>query len=498
MFASENVTRLSGVTCGDVAAPRMTPSRTPTTWGQSLGQQSVKAVVGARAGPGPAATVQDVDTSPAVTGPLTTRAPRALLVAAFDSQLKWAAHLGAELAERGFDCRYVAPRERVALSADQVQAAGADRVDLVWKDEILDLALDVDVVVLALAGPQVRHFTLDLAERLAAEPREEPAPVMVAGWVGVIIEKITAGYLDRSGADVVAVNARHELDHFREVAHLLDIDPGNLLLSGLPLLSTSPRPQPASPVRTVLFADQPTVPDTAADRLYVYRRLAAYARRHPNRRVLLKPRHRQGEDTFHRMHHHPEELLSGDELPANLTVEYRPIPELLRETDLLVTMSSTACLEAIDHGVRVALVLDLGVHERYGNHVFLDSGLLRTFDQLEADDIGSPSAAWVDSWFGGRSVTPAQAVVDRVEKLLATGERPSLAAMTSPYQQGAIELHRARLSGEVPDPPGPWTRRRKRHGVVKGTALQLGIWLIPPAALKPLKKWRNQRRIKRL
>ncbi|MEY6567893.1 hypothetical protein AB8B12_23715 [Streptomyces sp. PGLac3x] len=30
------------------------------------------------------------------------------------------------------------------------------------------------------------------------------------------------------------------------------------------------------------------------------------------------------------------------------------------EADLLVTMSSTACLEATDRGSRVALVLDLG------------------------------------------------------------------------------------------------------------------------------------------
>ena len=30
----------------------------------------------------------------------------------------------------------------------------------------------------------------------------------------------------------------------------------------------------------------------------------------PDDLVLLKPRHRPGEDTFHRMHHHPEQLLA--------------------------------------------------------------------------------------------------------------------------------------------------------------------------------------------
>lgn len=82
-------------------------------------------------------------------------------------------------------------------------------------------------------------------------------------------------------------------------------------------------------------------------------------------------------------------------------------------------------LEAVDHGTRVALVLDLGVHERHGNHVFLDSGLLRTFDQIDADDIGRASASFVESWFGQRSESAPVVVADRVEHLLATGRRPS-------------------------------------------------------------------------
>lgn len=415
--------------------------------------------------------------------------PTALLVAAFDSQLKWAAHVGAELARRGFDVRAVAPRERATLSPAQLAATGVEAVETVPRAELAGLAASHDVVVYALAGPQVRELTLELA----APEDDGPGPVVVAGWVGVIIEKITAGYLDRSGADVVAVNARHELEHFRHVAATLDVDDTNLVLSGLPILSTSPRPQRTGAIRTLVFADQPTVPGTAVDRLHVYRRLLAYARRHPDRRVLLKPRHRPGEDTFHHMHHPPEQLLVDEDLPSNFAIDYRPVPELLEEADLLVTMSSTACLEAVDRGCRVALVLDLGVHERYGNHVFLDSGLLRTFDQIEADELGTPSPGWVDSWFGGRDVAPVEAIADRVEKLLATGERPSRAVMASAYQQGALALHRARQAGEAPEGPGLWQRRRLLNGPVKGTAMHLGLDWTPPAIQRPVRRWWRER-----
>jgi hypothetical protein len=303
--------------------------------------------------------------------------PTALLIAAFDSQLKWVGGIRDELEARGFDCPVVVPDVRSALSPAQIAAAGFDGVESVGWAELLERAAVSQVAVCGLSGPFTLRFTVDLAARIGSDP----GPVVVTGWVGVIIEKITAGYLDRVGSDVVAVNGVEDLEHFVTVAQQLELDPGNLLLSGLPILGSTATPPHDGPVRRVLFADQPTVPGPAPERLYLYRRLIDYAYAHPEREVLLKPRHRIGEDTFHRMVHHPEQLLLGVDRPPNFRIDYTPISELLPSIDLLLTMSSTAALEAVGSGCRVGLVLDLGVHERYGNHVFLASGLLRTFDQ---------------------------------------------------------------------------------------------------------------------
>ena len=311
------------------------------------------------------------------------------MIAAFDSQLKWVAGIRDVLVTRGFDCRVVVPEVRSALSPGQIVAAGFAAVESVSWAELLERAVASDVVICGLSGPFTLRFTVDLAASVVAG---EPGPVVVTGWVGVIIEKITAGYLDRVGSDIVAVNCVDDLEHFVTVAQQLALSSDNLLLSGLPILGSTAAPQRSDPVRCVLFADQPTVPGPAPERLYLYRRLIDYAYAHPEREVLLKPRHRPGEDTFHTMKHHPEDLLSGTESPANFRIDYTPISEILPRVDLLLTMSSTACLEAVGSGCRVGLVLDLGVHERYGNHVFLASGLLRTFDQLIADDLGRPGA----------------------------------------------------------------------------------------------------------
>ena len=140
---------------------------------------------------------------------------------------------------------------------------------------------------------------------------------------------------------------------------------------------------------------------------FLYDGLLDYARAHPERQVRLRPRHRLGEDTFHRMRHHPESLLADVDLPPNFGISHTPIAEQLADTDLLLTVSSTACLEALEAGCRVALPLDLGVHEKLGNHVFLDSGLLRTFDQIIADDLGAPEPDWLADYLLAEPTAPA-------------------------------------------------------------------------------------------
>jgi len=397
---------------------------------------------------------------------------RALYVAAFDSQLKWCARIRDELEARGFSTEVIRPDSRSALSPQQITDAGFTDVPILTREELLTRAESADVLVCSLQGPTTQALLFDLDDRLAAAAL--PGPVVVTGWVGVIIEKITAGYLSRCGSDVVAVNAASDLVHFQHAAASLQLPADNLLLAGLPFLSAQPATPSDKPIRRLLFADQPTVPGTATEREFLYRGAIDYARAHPDREVLLKPRHRPDEDTFHRMRFHPEVLLGGMELPANFTIDYTPIADQLPQVDLLVTVSSTACLEALDHGLKVALVLDLGVHERYGNHVFLDSGLLRTWEQISADDLGTPDPEWLASYFFPRTRTSTEAIADRIEELLATGERPSTAVQSSAYFRSSAAYHRTRVE------PAPKAATRKRRRGLRARDF------FPPVLHRPL------------
>ncbi len=404
-----------------------------------------------------------------------------LLVATFDSQLKWCATIAQAFDAAGYRCRVVVPDVRAALSPGQIRDAGFGTVEHVAWAALVEQAAASDVVVCALSGPITSRLTVDLWRRLD----DEPGPVLVSGWVGVIIEKIVAGYLDRSALDVVAVNSRADLAVFVAAAERLGLPTENLLLTGLPFLSGRTPAPVRRPIRRVLFADQPTVPTRLDERVHLYRRLVAYARQHPEREVRLKPRHRPGEDTFHPMEVHPEDVIAGWDLPSNFAVDYTPIAQVLPATDLLLTISSTACLEALDHGCRVALVLDLGVHERHGNHVFLDSGLLRTFAQLGRDEIGEPDPEWSGSYFFDRAAAPAELIVARVGELLDAGQRPHRAAWSTDYFTSVVDYRsQVATSGE-----GTALRRRiRRHGPVLGVASHLTDRGLPPGLRRAVRR----------
>ncbi|MGC5167346.1 DUF6716 putative glycosyltransferase [Luteimicrobium sp. DT211] len=384
----------------------------------------------------------------------------ALLLVAFDSQLRWAATLGAELEARGWRCRYAAPSDVRSFVAPELERSLGVSVERAPWAELVGDAADADALVLALQGPLTSRFVRDLA----ATGDGSVGPVVVTGWVGVIIEKLVAGYLERFASDVVAVNSREDLRAFEAAGAWLGLPTDNLLLSGLPLLPGRPAVPRRGPVRTVLFADQPTVPSSRAERLYLYDRLVEHARRHPERRVLVKPRHRLDEDPYAVVRHHPAELLAGADLPPNLEIVYAPLPELLPTVDLLLTVSSTAGLEAVGAGVRTVFVADLGVHENLGNHVLLASGLVRTIDVLEGpdDELPEPDAAWLADWFvdDGDPRPSARRVVERVVELRAVppSERPLARTTATSTFRARVAVARHRKDAAAV--PGRTVRRR--------------------------------------
>jgi hypothetical protein len=274
-----------------------------------------------------------------------------------------------------------------------------------------------DVVVLACVGGAVQAMLHGLAHAAGAaaqtggdggvardgsarhvrRPAHVRRPVIVTGYVGVVYEKLADGLLLRHGADLVLANSRYDAERFRSVYEGVGVDAGSVVEVALPFLGGAPY-QPPGGERpfTVVFAAQPSVPASRADRRYLLRRAAEHARAHPEREVLVKLRSKPGEHTTH-IEEQPYQKLAArlpGGLPPNCRLVYGNMGEQLDRTDLLVTVSSTAALESLHRGVPTAVLTDLGVREVLGNHHFLGSGCLASWDELDAGRLPEADPEW--------------------------------------------------------------------------------------------------------
>jgi hypothetical protein len=414
-----------------------------------------------------------------------TTALRVAVLADSDTRWKWGALTARRLttgspdapraAERPVEISGLLLRGRATPTARQLAEVGdvgveTGRVREVTAVEFLHTVRDegYDVVVLALVGGAVQAMLHGLAAlRLPARP------VVVTGYVGVVYEKLADGLLLRHGADVVLANSRHDAQRFRAVYEGVGADVSSVTEVALPFLGGEPhRPQEGR--NTVVFAAQPSVPASRADRTYLLRRLVEHARLHPNREVLLKLRSKPGEHTTHieeLPYQRLAERLPGG-LPPNFRQVYGHMGEVLDRTDLLVTVSSTAALESLHRRIPTAILTDLGVREALGNHHFIGSGLLTSWDHLDGGHRPEPDGEWLAGQgvaADGTYATAYDRARARVDALLATARLPDLAPYYTPatapgYLPGILARHHLAPDGH----PLPGAAAPRETGGVRG------------------------------
>ncbi|MFS8200886.1 DUF6716 putative glycosyltransferase [Streptomyces sp. CWNU-52B] len=427
----------------------------------------------------------------------TTKSLRVAVLADSDTRWKWGALTANRIAPADSDIRldgYLL-RGRATPTARQLEEVGvrADSLKEVTSAEFLrEMASEeaaYDVVVLSLVGGGVQAMLHGLSHqwRERAATSGAKRPVVVTGYVGVVYEKLADGLLLRHGADLVLANSRQDADRFTAVYEGVGADASAVTEVALPFLGgdTYEKHDPY----TVVFAAQPSVPESRKDRTYLLNRLVQHARLHPDREVLLKLRSRPGEHTTHieeQPYQRLAERIPGG-LPANLRLVYGHMGEVLDRTDLLVTVSSTAALESLHRRIPTVVLTDLGVRESLGNHHFVGSGCLASWDQLDDGHVPTPDARWVARQgvaADGSYETAFDAARERIAALLGGGELPALAPYYTPvtapgYLPGVLARHHLAPDGSplpgAPDAdrePGPVrqivrraARGAYRHGV---------------------------------
>ena len=317
---------------------------------------------------------------------------RFIAIADSDSYLKWAAAFLGALPE-------VTERELILIETPVLpsdsQRAAALAVGGVSPDQLFSLPLAQvlsalrsdrpDAVLIAVRGP----VAAVLIRMIAELPHR---PVIVTGLPGISIPATRKALAFRRQADLFVLHSRREIREFT----LMSREYGwthRFALATLPFVEE----RTGANGTDLVFAVQAVVPRTLDDRTRVLQLLLAAARARPDRRVVIKVRGLAGERQTHDEHSsYPELLEELENAPANLVVSTAPMSAALDEAEGLMTVSSTAAIEAIARGIPVIALDIFGVTAKLINPVFEGSGLFGGEEAVVRREFRHPEPAWLD------------------------------------------------------------------------------------------------------
>lgn len=340
---------------------------------------------------------------------------RIVSVSDSESYLKWATQLLSSLLE--VDAHVYLIDNPLLPTAEQIRHAvsgtawAGREIPVIARNELAAVLADhhADIVLGAATGPIVAQLFLT-AHLL------EHRPALVSGLPGMGLPASGKGMNYRRLMDAFIAHSRAEVAAYTDASAQAQV-PCEVFLARLPMLRSTGVPRravspesswpgsavasgPAVVPRTLVFAPQAKVPESAADRESILAALAEFAHRHHDSTAIIKLRSRPGEfETHHEQHSYSEllETLRDRGVPGADRIElvYGPLDEFLVPASALVTVSSTAALEAFDRGIPTLLISDFGFDRTLLNEAFADSGATGTLAEVAAGSIGFPTPEWL-------------------------------------------------------------------------------------------------------
>lgn len=390
---------------------------------------------------------------------------RVIAIADADSFVKWSASLLGGVA--GIRPHLLLVRTPLTASDAQQRSAlagtgmAAEQITRVRFSEVLGWleGQRPDVVLLAGRGPFVR-----LMGRVIDALTHRP--VTISGLPGMAVPA-QRGALDyRRHTDLLIVHSHREARAFGALGERIGVHIPTALatlpfarrrprmlrrehtqvgavqgrVGGLAVAERTTTPTPVRPPATdIVFAAQALVPLERAQRAEIAATLVRAAEAEPRHRVVLKLRSRPGEAETH-LEHTPYTDLLPARRPENLIVSYDSMAASLESAAGLVTVSSTAAIEATALGIPVIALDSFGVSKSLLNTVFVGSGLLGGRSEVVAGRFRHPHPDWLrDNYFHSEAESTWW---ERVEQLVALRRAGALPARRVPAARGGA-LHEA-------------------------------------------------------
>jgi hypothetical protein len=369
--------------------------------------------------------------------------PRVLAVAESDSYTKWAAWSATALYGTD-DVELVVLRSPTMPSPGQVVAACRGTifesrpiaVETIGKLRRRVQSLPPRHLLLACTGPTIAVITM------LALPRRN-RPVVTSGLPGVGVPVRAKALLARSRTDVFVAHSHRERREyaagFREIGA-----PTIVGLSSLPFLGHGDHVARDGTASQIVFAPQPSVPPTREDRESLLLKLARLGPPAP----VVKLRNTAAERVTH-AERYPYRVLWDDLVDegrvargSDLSFVEGPIAAVLPSARVLVTVSSTAALEAVAASVPVLILDDWGVSDELLNDVFVGSGVLGSLDRDAVDAAPLPHAGWRhDNYFHDPAENDAPGLLATAQPSVPSSRIPPVRVWTTIARRSARLLH---------------------------------------------------------
>lgn len=225
------------------------------------------------------------------------------------------------------------------------------------------------------SGSQIRRFQRNIS---CVQEQTGDRPYIFSGYNGVVYEKYEEGIYWRCGFDSICVNGQRDVDLFTAILAGTVARDQRIIPLGLnkPVWNSNKYVKR----KTVVFAEQVIVPGTIGERKRLFEALGNFARANESWEIVIRPRVPAANKTFHDHILHPEKFRGW---PKNVRFSHRPLPDLMREAQALLSVSSTAFFDAIASGITPLCIMDFGVDASHGTHYFIGSGTEFTLRHCE-------------------------------------------------------------------------------------------------------------------
>ncbi|MES2922450.1 MAG: DUF6716 putative glycosyltransferase [Verrucomicrobiota bacterium] len=397
-----------------------------------------------------------------------------------DSQYFACRNLVAHFLNAGWDLQFVIEGEFEPQPTGNLAKIPVIRVETVGEIWKIPSVCRSTAIGAYLPGSKMRQVWLGAEE---CYRRSGIRPILFTGYNGVVLQRFEDGMGWRAGYDLIALNSPEDQQKTKVFASQSTLQRPTLM----PIIGINRTDKPSTlttdfsatweKTRTMVFAEQVLFPRGPKEKYSLYSHLIRIALANPDWKVVVKPRTLPDSFTFHHQSDHISKFIQRNFiLPPNMSVRYEPLDEVLKETTVLLSISSTAFFDAVGTGVPSFTLSDFGISSSYGTHFFHGSGCticLADIGRLSHDLFKSrPTPEWLELKGFSPKFSPAN-IVTGLEQLIASGSNK---APLIPFEsEQRLLADPAELPAENIVTPTLWARL---------TGPRAGLVRHPPANLR--------------